>query len=270
MKSATLLVVAAIIVTAGPSLLGQDDPNSEQGLKAYGSFHGGSIDSVSLTNGNLTLHSPIWSVPQRGSLDFELGIAYNNKGFTVAVSPSGCSQSGNINRCTNTVRSKVSGVFITQTHSFAGAADVPQAVSSWTDQSGNPVLFTKYDVTAGDGSKHTVGDLGTGWYQAIDGSGYRFNPTTGVTIDANGTTSSAGVITDRNGNQMNVSTGVDTVNRTIPQSITTGNTAQCPSLGYAFQAVTTASNYNFGGPNGSTSTVVLCYANVQIRTNFWG
>ena len=48
-------------------LFSQDNPNTESGLKPYGSFHGGDIDSISLTSGNVMLHIPLLSYPQRGS-----------------------------------------------------------------------------------------------------------------------------------------------------------------------------------------------------------
>ena len=42
------------------------DPTLERGMKPYGTFEGGSIDSISTTNGNLNLHIPLVSYPQRG------------------------------------------------------------------------------------------------------------------------------------------------------------------------------------------------------------
>ena len=61
----------------------QEDPNLEQGLKAYGSYHGGSIDTVSLTNGNLFVQIPLFSYPQRGKLNLDYVILYNNKGWAI-------------------------------------------------------------------------------------------------------------------------------------------------------------------------------------------
>lgn len=62
----------------------QQNANLEQGLKPYGMYQGGNLDSISITNRNLTLHIPIVSYPQRGGklrLNF-MGI-YNNKGWIV-------------------------------------------------------------------------------------------------------------------------------------------------------------------------------------------
>jgi len=68
MKTRRLLAAVAVILSTGISLLGQDSPNMEQGIKPYGSYHGGDLDSVNLLNGNLTLHIPLISYPQRGDL----------------------------------------------------------------------------------------------------------------------------------------------------------------------------------------------------------
>ncbi len=79
-------VLSCFIATLGigTSLaFGQTNPNLETGLKAYGSYEGGNIDSVSLTNGNLILHAPVFSYPQRGPLDWTYLLTYNNKGFVV-------------------------------------------------------------------------------------------------------------------------------------------------------------------------------------------
>jgi YD repeat-containing protein len=60
----------------------QNDVNLDQGLKPYGSYMGGNIDTVSLTNGNLMLHIPLVSYPQRGGrLSLAFYLRYNNKGF---------------------------------------------------------------------------------------------------------------------------------------------------------------------------------------------
>jgi RHS repeat-associated protein len=55
--------------------LAQDVAGLEQGIKPYGSYHGGDIDSVSMVNGSLSIHIPLVSYPQRGGrlhLGFEL------------------------------------------------------------------------------------------------------------------------------------------------------------------------------------------------------
>jgi len=65
------LVVCIFVLTL--PLAAQQSANLEQGLKPFGTYRGGNLDSVSMTNGNLTLHIPLVSYPQRGGklrLDF--------------------------------------------------------------------------------------------------------------------------------------------------------------------------------------------------------
>src|SRR5258707_8209096 len=61
----------------------QTNVTEEQGLKPYDSLHGGDLDSVRLTNGGLTLHVPLASFPQRGSLDLSFFLRYSTKQWMV-------------------------------------------------------------------------------------------------------------------------------------------------------------------------------------------
>src|SRR5437667_3927350 len=62
----------------------QTSPDLEQGLKPYGAYQGGNIDSVGLTNGNVMAHIPMASYPQRGGkLRLNFFARYNNKSWTV-------------------------------------------------------------------------------------------------------------------------------------------------------------------------------------------
>ena len=84
MRLRTILGLVVIIVASGVLGFGQTppNPNTDVGLPSFGSFHGGDIDSVSLTNGNLTLHANLFCYPQRGDkLKLCFVISYNNKGY---------------------------------------------------------------------------------------------------------------------------------------------------------------------------------------------
>lgn len=251
----------------------QVDPNIEQGMKPYGSYEGGSMDSVSLTNGNLTIHQPLWSAPQRGDLAMSVEMAYNNKQFTVLKAPSNCGSQPQP-PCTYTVVSHVQGITLVNDVGFYSFCQ--PLPSTGKSQAGLTLSFTSCTVTTPDGAKHLLADTGQGYYLAIDGSGFRYNPSTVTGIDASGTNATGAplVVTDRNGNRMTgdivdaTSAITDTLGRSIPQSVTVGNTASCPSLGYAFQAVTTASVFSFPSPTGS-SNILVCYANVTIHSNFF-
>src|SRR5437660_5914992 len=83
-----LSLLAAILCTVvgATQTAAQVNPNLDEiGLKPYGSFEGGNIDSISLANGNLTLHAqlPGAQYPQRGTLNFPSHLSYNNKDWYV-------------------------------------------------------------------------------------------------------------------------------------------------------------------------------------------
>ena len=75
----SLLLLASLSLAC----IAQTNPNLETGIKPYGSYDGGSFDSVSLTNGNLSLNIPIFDYPQRGGLKATVRLIYNNKGWSV-------------------------------------------------------------------------------------------------------------------------------------------------------------------------------------------
>jgi hypothetical protein len=72
----------AVLMFAGTlSSLAQDPDELQQGIKAYGTYRGGDIDSVSMTNGNLSLDIPLISYPQRGKLQLGYKLVYNGKNY---------------------------------------------------------------------------------------------------------------------------------------------------------------------------------------------
>src|SRR5262249_18811650 len=83
MKSDKVLVAVVVLLVFGSSAFAQNDPTLDTGLKPYASYHGGYLDSVNLSNGNLTVHIPLASYPQRGGLGYSPRVIYNNKGWSV-------------------------------------------------------------------------------------------------------------------------------------------------------------------------------------------
>jgi hypothetical protein len=81
--------VCSFVFLGAISCFAQTAPNLDQGFKPYGSYQGGNIDSVSLSNGNVILHGPVASFPQRGGkLQLNFIFTYNNKGWVVKNFPS--------------------------------------------------------------------------------------------------------------------------------------------------------------------------------------
>ena len=69
-----------LLVTLCASAYAQDLSGLQQGIQPYGAYHGGDIDLVSMVNGNLSLHIPLISYPQRGGkLKFSFSVVYKNQ-----------------------------------------------------------------------------------------------------------------------------------------------------------------------------------------------
>src|SRR5437016_1590791 len=61
-----VLIKSLLLTLAGVSAYAQVQPNIEGGMHAFGSYHGGEVDAVSLSNGNVLYKIPLLSYPQRG------------------------------------------------------------------------------------------------------------------------------------------------------------------------------------------------------------
>lgn len=62
------IFVLFVILGLATLAFAQTNPNLETGFKPFGSYDDANFDSISLTNGNLILHIPMFSYPQRGDL----------------------------------------------------------------------------------------------------------------------------------------------------------------------------------------------------------
>src|SRR5271155_630318 len=94
MKSAIgfCALVSVLMVGCAEWCAAQDPDYIQQGIKAYGTYQAGNIDVVSMTNGNLTIHIPLVSYPQRGKLDLGYYLVYNNKNYVVKTLQEGDQQ----------------------------------------------------------------------------------------------------------------------------------------------------------------------------------
>src|SRR5215469_1426195 len=88
MRSGKLLAVLALILTTTAVVYSQISPDLEQGMKPYGSFHGGDLDHISMSNGNLFFHAGLTSYSQRGSsLAYPIMLQYNSENFNLFYQP---------------------------------------------------------------------------------------------------------------------------------------------------------------------------------------
>src|SRR5262249_50943055 len=148
---------------------------------------------------------------------------------------------------------------------------------------GQPIFVNLTSVKPPDGSLHELVS-GDGSSLVTDGSGYRGDS---YIRDSSGTKYSVnGFAEDPNGNQVSVSSpssiGTDPLARQIPAArgpaspaatpppASTASLSACPVLNYAFQPVTFAYTWNLPTTNGGTLPLIVCFASVYVRTDFFG
>jgi RHS repeat-associated protein len=271
----------------------QTNPNQEQGLKPYDSWHGGDLDSVSLTSGSLSLHIPLASFPQRGNLDLSFMVRFSSKQWYVH---------------THCVTNRFGGQ--TCTYNWAptanGGTQIVSSVDWWmqgthtADGSGED--WTR-GVTAPDGNTHQFGSDSSGDttgptypLRSFDATGL-LHPDVHTLVLPNGTRYSfpnfnegtitgpspstakegvqASTITDANGNQITISSAgwTDTMGRLIPgqapnaslpvqPGVPTSDLSKCPS------GTSSAWAWTIPGLAGGSRTFYFCYSLVTLSTTF--
>jgi hypothetical protein len=84
----SLVAVLAIILAASLCAVAQQPPNLENGFKHWGTYDGGSLDTVNNLNGNQMLHAPLVAgYPQRGSLSIALSLFQSSKSWAIQCQP---------------------------------------------------------------------------------------------------------------------------------------------------------------------------------------
>jgi RHS repeat-associated protein len=285
MRLARMFGCAALALFACVSISNaQDLSGVEQGIKPYGSYKGGDIDSVSMVNGSLTLSLPVVSYPQRGGIlhvGFRLQYANpwlqpfagNCNPFTHFCSNTGYNLVYLTDPSSATFRSLTGFTWGTALRVSADFNPGPSLVYLNSQCCPQPIKY--FFVTEPDGAVHKIGSAGG---RSVDASGYVFFPgttsgtgtlnTAGRLYDRQGTLydftgSSSKSIEDVNGNFITNGTGVwtDTMGRTIPdpsKATSTTDLSNCPA------SATTASIWSPPGPNGSNSQYKFCWASISI------
>src|SRR5581483_9756431 len=264
-----LWLLVGMILAVTLASVGQTAPDMEQGMHPYGSYQGGDVDSVSLSNGNLILHIPLVSYPQRGKLSLSFSVTHSNKGWTV-------------HEWTQNFQVYDQWQWLSHNGNMGAQPIWDQDLrvhDDFNDQYNVDVLT----LVSADGPSHTLGALadGSGAYESLDATGYR-SDNSGI-VDRNGIHWSADLqnnttVTDPNGNKItaNATSGwTDSLGRTMSgQAVYTGRNqlvfipgisisppAQCPN------GTASARQWDIPGPTG-TSTIFFCYSNYNFSTNF--
>jgi RHS repeat-associated protein len=265
----------------------QTPPDLEQGLKPFGSYHGGALDTVSLTNGNLFFQADLFTYSQRGGeLTYPIVLRYNNKVFSLFSQPCppatpACVPTETLLFGPNPLRTqkKSNGNSVTVGYEGLPVVGAPHLDTSVAFD-GTEIFVNPLSVVMPDGSTHQLVTTNSG-LSTIDGSGYA-SPASGGLIGRDGTNYSGpgnNFAQDRNGNFLSFdgTTWTDTLGRQIPAAPTvplppatpnpsTANSSSCPALNYPFQAVSYAYTWNLPTVNGGTLPLIVCYTNVWVRT----
>src|SRR6266852_2483386 len=77
-RNIRFLALLIPLLFVGGLSVAQDPEDIQQGIKAYGSYRGGDIDTVSMTSGNVYVHIPLISYPQRGKLRLSYSLIFNS------------------------------------------------------------------------------------------------------------------------------------------------------------------------------------------------
>jgi hypothetical protein len=150
----------------------QNDPISEQGIKPYGAYHGGNIDVVSLVNGKLDLHAPLFSYPQRGKLHLGFTLRYTNPSISLVC----------------VVHNSSGGCLQYQWFWGPGGMQiVPDIDFGWIDSVGPaPGYFKTYSLITADGASHELGNTGGTSYESLDATAMHFDLGSDIAIDSEG------------------------------------------------------------------------------------
>jgi RHS repeat-associated protein len=245
MRRIVLCVIAAALSGTSQAQLNVD-PTLERGLKPYGSYEGGAIDSISTVNGSLNLNIPLVSYPQRGGkLHLAFYVDYHTNSYVHTPStikecttyPYDCAYGDEYNQGSL----QISPDFDFQL--WAAASMPPPGGGSWAT------------IVTPDGAQHEMGPTTTGT-RTVDATGYLClsNCTTIVDRDGiqysgfGGTELFASKIQDPNGNYI---TPVHQSNgTTISYTDSMGRSVAVPFFVTAGSGPTT----DYTGCTGSTST----------------
>jgi RHS repeat-associated protein len=264
-----LLMLGLFVFACFSCALAQDPEDIQQGIKAYGTYRGGEIDTVSMTSGGLSGRIPLVSFPQRGKLHLSYSLVFSRPNFSVATK---CGLDGCVYRYAFTTSN-----FANSESPVVPVPDQGMAVGSVpiTNQLG--LLYYSYSVLTADGAKHQLAALNSTEYETVDGTGLHahIDGSNEFLTDAEGTRYGFGSIEnyientqeDTNGNQISILPSgalLDSVGRTIPMlpsSFGTGGSGNCPSGPLPVYLTNT---WVVPGPSGGTSTYLFCWAQVSM------
>jgi YD repeat-containing protein len=267
LKRLALLFCVFLFAFSATPLHAQMTGDIAEGLTPYESFHGGDIDSVNLSNGNLVLSFPLVSYPQRGALKFSFSFVFNGKSTR-----------------TNELCTPVPPVNCSYYWTYAGPTVVEDnsvsVVETLFQPSGaNSNKLSDFAVVTSDGGQHPLVRSSGGGQITGDATGFWANsayntgvPAPTVIISRNGVRNfiTGSVLReDANGNQILIGASdyTDTMGRqvsAIGSSVpgTSSSTAACPS---GPLPVASATTWTVPGEGGGTMQFMFCQVEAPIN-----
>ena len=246
----------------------------QQGMTPYASFQNGEIDSINLGNGNLVIHIPIVSFPQRGG---KLRLAFNfydtNKNWYIY-------NNGHVANWTFVASALPGGAYVSPDQGMR----LKYSTLKWQDGNGQNWTIKLANAITADGASHEIlfpdprpmPGKNSGWSSDATGiySGDNLFDNAGNEYTASTTTNGPGNVIDSNGNEITYGSSgwTDTLGRIIPGYPTSGtmitapgvssSTTNCPS------GTVSALQWNVPAPNGTSAPYKFCYANFSYQTAF--
>ena len=230
----------------------------DKGFLPFQAYDSTSFDSVNPNTGNLVLHIPLFSYPQRGGLpNFEAYAFTNNWSWFAERKCQNCNPV-----YTPSIPHGVPAIQYTPSFYIKEY--------SWKDPF-NDQISHAYHAVDESGAHHILGSIGASLsftYRSTDGIGIFYNGVNHTLLDRSGInflnvavlTSSTGTgpssIQDANGNIITASASgwTDSIGRFIP-AVTYPSAAGCTTT-------------NFPGPNGGTVPLTLCYGTYTVTSAF--
>jgi hypothetical protein len=166
-----LLRVACLTLITIPTL-GQSnpDPVNAQGFVPWGSFQHTDIDSLNMLNGSMTLHIPLFSLPQRGGLSLSFSIQGNTTVWNT------------IHQCTSGTNVCYTVRGLNQYNPTGPRVVLDQVLDGAMNQYRYPAnsntFYNVWSLTDASGAPHPLGydNSNTSLLRATDGSGFLYVP----------------------------------------------------------------------------------------------
>ena len=183
------LLVSFVLLAVSYLCVAQSQPNTENGVKSFGSYSGSDVDTVNLQNGNVMVHIPLLSYPQRGGLGLGYSVQLGSKNWQVGQ----YYDSNHIFR-SRWMLAAQPGLALTSSYDV----QLQRVRAITTDGNGfQSYNDYNYGVRTPDGSLHWLsGVLPNGNKVTQDGSNYQFTLTVGNNADGS---NDSGVLKDGNG-----------------------------------------------------------------------